>query len=129
LDQWGQQQRLPSTPEMRAAMEEALREGGRQIPQLTNELRRSGISNEDLAELRQFAQSLSDERFRGNAELLEREYRQMITLLEQLELQARRQAELGQGGDVRAIVSQPVPEEYREAVAEYFRRLSERSKQ
>jgi hypothetical protein len=114
---------------MRAAMEQALREGGRQIPQLTNELRRSGMSSEDLAELRQFAQSLSDERFRGNQELLEREYRQMITLLEQLELQARRQAELSQGGDVRAIVSQPVPEEYREAVAEYFRRLSEKPKQ
>jgi hypothetical protein len=114
---------------MRGAMEEALREGGRQIPQLTNELRRSGISSEDLAELRQFAQSLSEERFRGNTELLEREYRQMITLLEQLELQARRQAELSQGGgDVRAIVSQPVPEEYREAVAEYFRRLSEKPK-
>ena len=110
-------------------MEQALREGGRQIPQLTNELRRSGISNEDLAELRRFAQSLSDERFRGNTELLEREYRQMISLLEQLELQARRQAEIGEGGDVRAIVSQPVPEEYREAVAEYFRRLSERQKQ
>jgi len=109
-------------------MEQALREGSRQIPQLTNELRRSGMSNEDLAELRQFAQGLSNERFRGNDQLLEREYRQMITLLEQLELQARRQAELSQGGDVRAIVSQPVPEEYREAVAEYFRRLSEKPK-
>lgn len=109
-------------------MEQALREGGRQIPQLTNELRRSGMSNEDLAELRQFAQGLADERFRGNTELLEREYRQMISLLEQLELQARRQAELSEGGDVRAIVSQPVPEEYREAVAEYFRRLSETQK-
>jgi hypothetical protein len=117
---------MPTSPEMRAEMEQALREGGRQVPQLTNELRRSGISSEDLADLRQFANGLSNEQFRGNPELLEQEYRKLITLLEQLELQARRQVELDQGGDVRAIVSQPVPEEYREAVAEYFRRLSEK---
>jgi hypothetical protein len=33
--------------------------------------------------------------------------------------------ELDQGGDVRAVISEPVPEQYRNAVAEYFRRLSE----
>jgi hypothetical protein len=49
----------------------------------------------------------------------------LISLLQQLELQVRRQVELDQGGDVRAVISEPVPEQYRNAVAEYFRRLSE----
>ena len=48
----------------------------------------------------------------------------MLTMLEQLELQVRRQVETEGGGQVRAEVNTPVPEQYREAVAEYFRRLS-----
>jgi hypothetical protein len=48
----------------------------------------------------------------------------MLGLLEQLELQVRRQVETAENTEVRAIVSEPVPEQYREAVAEYFRRLS-----
>ena len=60
----------------------------------------------------------------GAMAFLSREYRKMLSMLEQLELQVRRQVEERQGGQVRATIAQPVPEEYREAVAEYFRRLS-----
>jgi hypothetical protein len=111
-------------PETREAMERALREGAGQIPQLTNELRSRGIYNEDLEEIRRFVRNLPDERFRGNPRLLEQEYQRMLGLLEQLELQVRRQVETAENTEVRAIVSEPVPEQYREAVAEYFRRLS-----
>ena len=113
-------------PQTRAAMEEALREGAQQVPQLTNELRNRGIYNEDLEEIRRFVRSLPNSRFRGNPELLESEYQKMLALLEQLELQVQRQAETAGNTEVRAIVSEPVPEEYREAVAEYYRRLSQK---
>jgi hypothetical protein len=56
--------------------------------------------------------------------LVEREYRSLVSLLEQLELQVQRHVEVDQGGDVRAIGGEPIPEEYREAVAEYYRKLS-----
>ena len=106
-------------------MEEAIRQGARDIPRVTRELRANGMSPADLEEIRKFAGGLSDSQFPGNPELVEREYRELISLLQQLELQVRRQVELDQGGDVRAVISEPVPEQYRHAVAEYFRRLSE----
>jgi hypothetical protein len=111
-------------PQTREQMERALREGANQIPELTNQLRSRGIYNEDLEAIRRFVRSLPESRFRGNPELLESEYQKMLGLLEQLELQVRRQAEEAGNTEVRAIVSEPVPEQYREAVAEYFRRLS-----
>ncbi len=106
-------------------MERALEDSAREIPQLTRDLRRGGMYEEDLEAVRRFVRGLSDDRFKGNPELLEREYREILGLLEQLELQVRRKVEVDEGGEVRAIVSDPVPEEYREAVAEYFRKLSE----
>ncbi len=110
--------------EMRREMERALRDGARSVPRLVRDLRTGGIYNEDLEEIRNFVRGLGGDRFKGNPNLLAQEYRRMLTLLEQLELQVRRQVEAEQGGQVRAEVNTPVPEQYREAVAEYFRRLS-----
>lgn len=105
-------------------MEEALRDGALQVPQLTQQLRATeAFDPRDIAELRSFARELGDGRFRGNPELLEAEFRKMLALLEQLEVSLRRQVELDDKEEVRAIVSEPVPEPYREAVAEYYRRL------
>ena len=105
-------------------MEQAIREGARVVPRLARNLQSDGIYKEDLEEIRRFAQGLPNSRFKGNPELLTQEYRRLLSLLEQLELQVRRKVEEEQGGQVRTSVSEPVPEEYREAVAEYFRRLS-----
>ncbi len=111
--------------EIRRRMEEELRQGIADVPQIVNRLRQSGqFDPQDLAELRDFVRGLANERFQGNPELLEEEYRKMLALLEQLEVQVRRQVELDDKEEVRAIVSEPVPETYREAVAEYYRRLS-----
>jgi hypothetical protein len=72
-------------------------------------------------------QGLPNSRFANNPKLLNEEYRKMLAMLEQLELQVRRQVEEDSGGQVRSIVADPVPEQYREAVAEYFRKLSQRN--
>lgn len=105
-------------------MEQAIREGARVVPRLARNLQSEGIYKEDLEEIRRFAQGLPNSGFAGNPKLLAQEYRRLLSLLEQLELQVRRKVEEEQGGQVRTSVSEPVPEEYREAVAEYFRRLS-----
>jgi hypothetical protein len=112
----------------REQMERALAEGIRDLPNITNDLRRGGLYEEDLEAIRQKARELSSSKFKNNPALLEREYRSVLSLLEQLELQVRRKVETQDGGDVRVIVSEPVPDQYREAVAEYFRRLSRESK-
>jgi len=59
----------------------------------------------------------------GNPELMNRIEAQMLSGIEQLELQLRRQLD-DQGGAVRSGSSEPVPQGYADAVAEYFRRLS-----
>ena len=112
-------------PRYQEEMRKAFERGASELPRLTNELRQAGLDPADLEQLRRFVQSLPSSRFQGNPELLEREYRDMLSLLEQLELQVRRQAEGQTGGPVRALVADPVPDEYRQAVADYFRRLSE----
>ena len=112
-------------PQTIAEIRRRIEEVAGEVPQLTNRLRRSGVFEEDLQQLRNYARGLDAGRFQGNPELVEREVRELTSLLEQLELQVRRQVETDEGGEVRSLVSQPVPEEYREAVAEYFRKLSE----
>ena len=59
----------------------------------------------------------------GNPELMNRIESQMLSGVEQIELQLRRQLD-DQGGVVRSGSAEPVPQGYADAVAEYFRRLS-----
>ncbi len=109
-----------------ADVQRALRQAVQEIPGLTQQLRRKGVDEQALAELRRFVAGLSQSRFPGNPQLLEKEHRKVLALLEQLELEVRRQVEQGKGNfQVRVIGAEPVPEQYREAVAEYFRRLSQ----
>ena len=112
--------------ETRREMERAIREGARLVPGITHQLRGSGIDEQELNELRRYVGGLSQDRFAGNPRLLQEEHRKLLSLIEQLELQVRRQVEQdGGGANVRAGASEPVPERYREAVAEYYRRLSQ----
>ena len=112
--------------DMLADVQRALREAVERLPGLTQQLRGKGIDEQALAELRLFAAGLSQSRFPGNPRLLEEEHRNLLALLEQLELEVRRQVEQGKGNfQVRVTGAEPVPEQYREAVAEYFRRLSQ----
>ena len=60
----------------------------------------------------------------GNPELMNRIASQMLTEVEQIELQIRRLLDDQQGGAVRSGSAEPVPQGYADAVAEYFRRLS-----
>ena len=114
----------PLEPAVRDRMERALEAGIADIPTLAQQLRMTReFDPSEISELRNFARELGDGRFLGNPELLEQEYRKMLALLEQIEVKLRRQVELDDKEEVRAIVSEPVPESYRDAVAEYYRRL------
>ncbi len=117
--------RMPDA-ETRREMERAVREGARLVPGITQHLRGTGIDEQELKELRQYVGGLPHDRFAGNPRLLQEEHRKLLSLIEQLELQVRRQVEQDAGGtNVRAGANEPVPERYREAVAEYYRRLSQ----
>ena len=59
----------------------------------------------------------------GNPELVAEEFRNLVNLAEQLELQLREGSDDGEFA-IRAEVPNPFSPEYEEAVAEYYRRLS-----
>ena len=78
-------------------------------------------------QLIQEMQRLDPRRFPGNPALVEQLHTQVLNDVDKLELQLRRQAD-DKSGQIRSSDSAPVPSGYQDAVAEYFRRLSNNSK-
>ncbi len=91
---------------------------------LFRQLRESGVPEPAIDELRRLAADVRASDFSGNEALLERESRAALTLVEQLELALARAAR-EQTTQVRATPAERVPDEHREPVANYFRRLGE----
>ena len=78
----------------------------------------------DIQELIREMQQLGPDRFPGNPELLGRMQREILPMLQQIEVQLRRQLDEQVPGNVRSGAGEQVPAGYADAVAEYFRRLS-----
>lgn len=91
---------------------------------LFRQLREGGLPEEAIDELRSLAADVRASEFSGNEALLERESQAALTLVEQLELALAR-AVRAQDNTVRATPAERVPDEHREPVANYFRRLGE----
>lgn len=90
---------------------------------LFRELSARGVPVQDLDELRRLAAELRASEWTGNPALLEEEARRALSLVEQLELALARTAE---GDDaVRTNTVDEIPEQHREVVADYYRRLGE----
>jgi len=110
-------------PVNNAAIEQAFRQGVRDL----NQLRQSMQDNPEMA--RQIEETLREvqrwdpAKHPGNEELIERIRTQVLPNIEQLELQLRRKLE-GKDGQVRSSAAERVPQGYNDAVAEYFRKLS-----
>jgi hypothetical protein len=69
-------------------------------------------------------QGLDPRRFPGNPALLEQLHAQILTQIDNLELQLRRKLDDKSSGQTRSTVPTTIPSGYQDAVAEYFRRLS-----
>jgi hypothetical protein len=87
------------------------------------ELENNPQIGKDLRDTIQNLYRLDPRQSPGNPELMNRIESQMLSGVEQIELQLRRQLD-DQGGVVRSGSADPVPQGYADAVAEYFRRLS-----
>ena len=94
------------------------------IPDLFNGLRAAGTSAEDIDELRQLAADIRATEFSGNPELLEREARLALSLVEQLELALAKTARQDREG-VWTNTVEEIPDAHREVIADYYRRLGE----
>jgi len=103
----------------------------RQIEQGLNLLNQVRATVQDSPEAKHQLQSLIDEmrnldpsRFPGNPALVEQMHQQLLSGVDALELQLRRQLEESRGGTIRNTDPTKVPAGYRESVAEYYRKLS-----
>jgi hypothetical protein len=92
------------------------------------ELRDQDLSLQEINEIRQLTQQLqqafafSDSG--KNEDIIEQEYLSALSLLEQLELRLDAGARNKDPANVRSNAAEPVSTEYKDAVAEYYRRLS-----
>ena len=86
---------------------------------------------QDSPEARQQLQALIDEmrnldpsRFTGNPALVEQMHQQLMSSVDALELQLRRQLDENQTGTIRNTDPTKVPPGYRDSVAEYYRKVA-----
>jgi len=86
---------------------------------------------QDSPEARHQLQTLIDEmrnldpkRFPGNPALVDQMHQQILSGVDALELQLRRQLEETRGGTIRNTDPTKIPAGYKDSVAEYYRKLS-----
>ena len=103
----------------------------RQIDQGLNVLNQVRTVVQDSPEARQQLQALIDQmrnldpsRFPGNPGLVEQMHQQLISNVDALELQLRRQLDDNRGGTIRNTNPAKIPAGYQDSVAEYYRKLS-----
>jgi hypothetical protein len=106
-----------------AAVEQAYRQGVRDLQQLRQALQDNPDMAREVEETLREVQRFDPSRTPGNEALLEQIRTQVLPNIEQLELQLRRKLE-GKDGQVRSSAAERIPQGYGDAVAEYFRRLS-----
>ncbi len=108
---------LPPDPEL------TYRQSVSNLNQLLSTFQNDPEEKRELQGLIQQMQRLDPKRFPGNPALLEQIHNQVLTEVNNLELQVQRK--LGdQSGQIRSADPISVPAGYEDAVAEYFRRLS-----
>jgi hypothetical protein len=103
----------------------------REIDQGLNLLNNVRTVVQDSPEARRELQSLIDQmrnldpsRFPGNPGLVEQMHQQLLSNVDALELQLRRQLDENQGGTIRNADPAKIPAGYQDSVAEYYRKLS-----
>jgi hypothetical protein len=101
-----------------------VRDSVRDLQAMRREFEGSGEEQRDIQELIREMQRLDPAKFKGNPEMVEQLRGQVLASIEQLELQLRRKMGEDVGGAVRSDGVRPAPSGYRDAVAEYYRRLS-----
>jgi len=87
-------------------------------------LRSRGVAVQDIDELRRLAADIRASDFSGNPALLEEEARRALAAVEQLEMALSKTARQGDSA-VRTSIADEIPNQHKEVVADYYRRLGE----
>jgi len=81
----------------------------------------------DIQDLLREISRLDPRRFPGNPAMLDELHAQVLAGVDKLELQLRREMDDKHAGQVRTGEARHVPAGYEDSVADYFRRLSNKS--
>jgi hypothetical protein len=101
--------------------EQAYREGLTELNQLRQLARNDPAALKAIQDLVKEMQRLDPSRFPGNPAMVEQLHTEVLSGVDKLELQLRRDDPTGQ---VRTSKPVAVPQGYQDAVADYYRRLS-----
>jgi hypothetical protein len=107
-----------------AVFERGYRETLRDLSRLRENLGDNPDISRDVQDLMREMQRIDPRRFGTDPLLAERINSQVVSGLEQIELQLRRKLEEQQGGSVRSGASEAAPPGYANSVADYFKKLS-----
>ena len=113
-------------PVTQADMDRAYQAATQELNDLRNAVKDQPGPLSDISELERELQRLDPKRFPGNPAMLDELHTQVLSTVNKLELQLRRDSD-NQPGQIRSGDSQPVPPGYADAVAEYFRKLSNKN--
>ncbi len=107
-----------------ADAEQSYRAGLTELSQLRRAVGNDEERRREVDELIRSMQHLDPRRFPGNPAMVEELYGRVLSDVDRLELQLRRQTGEEPGAEVRSDRPQTMPSGYQDAVAEYYRRLS-----
>jgi hypothetical protein len=104
-----------------ADTERTYQQGMREINQLRQMIQGDPQATKEVQDLARQMQQLDPGRFPGNPEMVEQMHREVLSSIDRIELQLRRN-----GASTEARTGRPyaVPAGYQDSVAEYYRRLS-----
>jgi len=94
------------------------------INALLRDMANQGVAPQDIDELRRLAADIRASEFSGNPDILTREAQTALSLVEQLELALAKADRRGDAA-VRSNVAEEIPEQHREIVADYYRKLGQ----
>jgi hypothetical protein len=104
--------------------QQAIQQGLSELTQLRREVANDPEMQKQIQELISEMEHLDLRRFPGNPAMVEELHQRILSGVDTLELQLRRAAEDKSRGQIHSADSLTVPPGYKDAVADYFRRLS-----
>lgn len=110
-------------PAVQRQLRRDLAQAAGQTRRILPELRGQGISEAELANVRALLDQMDLSQFSGNPALLDAEFSRLLALVQQLELALSQASDDTEG--TRAGATTALPARYRQAIADYYSRLSE----
>ncbi len=118
--------RNPNAPQIGpnpADTQRFIQQGLGELSQLRHDTRSDPAAQKQIDDLEKEMQKLDPSRFPGNPAMVEELHARVLSDVDKLELQLRRDPSQPQPGQAHTAASPSVPAGYEDAVAEYYRRL------